>query len=91
MEHINTQIYRLNESVDKVWHNSDDWEKVIKYLNTCHQEEFDEFVKRAKKHLDYLPQKEQAMIKLKLQTQILEGKKSDQRLSVSKRDFENKR
>jgi len=45
MAHINSKIDRLNESVDKVRHNSDDWEKVIRYLNTCPQDAYEEVVR----------------------------------------------
>ena len=89
--HINTQIDRLNESVDTMWHNSDDWEKVIRYLNTCPQEEYETIVARAEKYLDYLPLKEQEIMKMKLQEQILEAakKKKEQQTSRNKRDIEN--
>lgn len=42
--HIKTQIDSLNETVDTVWHNSDDWEKVIRYLNICPQEEYGDYL-----------------------------------------------
>lgn len=73
--HVDTQIERLNESVDTVWHNSDDWEKIIRYLKTCPQEDYDKFVEQAERYLDSLPVIEQKNIKAKLDAQIFNATK----------------
>lgn len=75
VSHVDTQIERLNESVDKVWHHSGDWEKVIRYLKTCPQEDYDKFLDQAERYLDSLPEIERKNIKAKLDAQIYKATK----------------
>lgn len=37
-----------------------EWETVLKYLNTCSDEEYEQLFHRARQHLDYLPSREKA-------------------------------
>lgn len=75
VNHIDSQIDRLDESVEKIWRDASDWEKVLKYLSACPEEEYMEYVRRAEKYLDYLPREEQEKIKPQLQMLISEAAK----------------
>lgn len=70
-EHIDEQIERLNDSVDKVWRDANEWEEVLRYLNLCSDDEYNLFVDRARKYLDYLPQQEGNKVKQSLIEMIL--------------------
>lgn len=60
VKHIDDQVDRLDGSVDRLWRDSDEWETVLKYLNTCSDEEYEQLFHRARQHLDYLPSQEKA-------------------------------
>ncbi len=74
-DQIDSQIDRLDESVEKVWRENSKWEMVLRYLNACPDEEYEEYVRRAEKYLDYLPHKEQEKIKKKLTELISDASK----------------
>ena len=59
-------ILHLDESVDKVWSGTDDWEKILTYLKICPQDEFENIYRQATQFLDYLPQKEKTERKQQL-------------------------
>ena len=66
LEHVEEKIERLDEVVDKMWRSSDDWEKVLRYLNTCPDEEYDALVMKARQYLDKLPEYEREKANLAL-------------------------
>ena len=72
---INVQISRLDAVVDQVWQSTTDWEKLMKYLKECPEEEYWEYVKRARNYLDTLPIREQERIKKQIDDQILAAQK----------------
>lgn len=69
-QHLDSQIERLDESVDKVWENAGDMEMVIRYLNTCPTAERNQLLEYVQKRLDNLPQQERNRAKLALESII---------------------
>lgn len=69
-QHLDSQIERLDKSVDKVWENAGDMEMVIRYLNTCPTAERNQLLDYARKRLDYLPQQESERVKRTLDEMI---------------------
>lgn len=64
--HIENQIYKLDSAVDTVWRNSDSWDMILRFLNSCPDDEYDLYVKRAKEYLDTLPINEKGAAKKQL-------------------------
>lgn len=64
--HIDEQIDRLDESVDKVWRDKEEWRSIVRYLNTCSEEEYKKLYTKARMHLDYLPKEERTQAKMAL-------------------------
>jgi len=85
VNHIDSQIERLDESVEKVWREGSEWEMVLKYLNACPDEEYEEYVRRAEKYLDYLPHKEQEKVKKQLQELISEASKKKTKSTIKEK------
>ena len=82
VEHIDERINRLDESVDKAWQDTHEWNNIIRYLKTCSYEEYEMLYKRARVHLDYLPQQERANVKLALDEMILKVQKKETNTST---------
>ena len=81
-QHIDEQIERLDQSVDQVWQDTHEWNNIIRYLKTCSYEEYEMLYKRARVHLDYLPQQERANVKLALDEMILKVQKKETNTST---------
>lgn len=64
--HIENQIDRLDSSVDTMWRTSDSWDMILRFLNTCSDDEYERYVKRAKDYLDTLPMNEKEKAKKQL-------------------------
>jgi len=62
-QHIEEQINRLDESVNQVWYDTHEWNNIIRYLKTCSDDEYEALYKRARKHLDTLPEQEKIYAK----------------------------
>lgn len=69
-QHIEDQIERLDETVDRAWQDKDEWNNIVRYLNTCSVEEYEALYKRARKHLDYLPENERHNLMMSLDNLI---------------------
>ena len=72
-QHLDSQIERLDESVDKVWESAGDMEIVIRFLNTCPPAERKRMIEYAQKRLDYLPQQERECAKQTLDEMIAQS------------------
>lgn len=69
-QHIEAQIDRLDESVDKVWESAGEIETVMRYLNVCPLAERNQLLDYARRRLDYLPQQESERVKRTLDEMI---------------------
>ena len=85
-QHLDSQIERLDESVDKVWENAGDLEIVIRYLNTCPPEERNQMLEYVQKRLDNLPQQERNRAKLALESIIQNAERRTLENSDSEKD-----
>ena len=64
---MDRKLEQLTTATEDVWYNTNEWEKVIRYLKMCPPEEYLEYVNRAEEFISALPQREQARVKKKLQ------------------------
>ena len=55
---LDDKISRLDESIDKIWKESEAWDTILKYLKSCSDEEYEEIFIKARKSLDRLPAQE---------------------------------
>lgn len=64
---MDRKLEQLTAATEDVWYNTNEWEKVIRYLKMCPQEEYLEYINRAEENIATLPQREQARVKKQLQ------------------------
>lgn len=82
---IDAKIEQLYTASQDIWYITNGWEKLIRYLQMCPEEDYLEYIERAEEYIAGLPQAEQTRAKIQLQEVIRTAEMKQAKQSVNSR------